>query len=871
MSNLNNIIKQGSINKIGGFFKHKQKNQFLILTQNHLKYYNRKNSKKPKISLNLNSVSYIKQLDNCSFEISSDGNKISMKTKDNLDCEDWITKILLAISYQTSSNSPQKNSLRSSLPVLESPQNNNSNKSTYFPPSKSELLNQKKDFFFKIDTQLFAFSFVDLEIKSFIKEYENIFISNQVEMTKNLEMEIKKKNIDKSLLLSTKKFELSKQNKLLKLLRQKINESIKSKSSQLKIDKKFNKMQDISLVIKNLSSFNHLFFHSSTWVQNVSSFLAFKELKTLTIISCQLHQIPHEFISLPNLEYLNISQNPITSIPIRSSSPNIILKTLILNNCNIERIGSSISSFPNLENLFLINNNISFVSFHINNLLRLSKLDLSLNLLNDLPTSFKGLSKSLHFLSLSMNLFSTFPNAILDLRSLEYLNFSENILIDLDCFNGANFPFLQYLDFHGNLILQIPISLTQLTNLENLDLRYNWIQNLDEISIKSFSKIEKFLIDENDSNLSLNLNFNISNSNNSNQIYHFVHKKIFSLLDKCLSKYENKKDIDWQETQTQTQKIKSIISDCKNNPNEENRISINGNEFSQLNKEVLNLFDELTDQMKIIELTYFPQIKELTSFSQKFSRLEILRLTHSGLTEIPNNLFLIRKLKHLNLSYNPIVLLPSSISKNIYLEEIELSNCKISKIGSNINELTNLKTLILKNNFISKIPKSFKNFINITTLDLSGNQLFKFDIDISSFHLLSLLYLSNNYISYFPFCSKDHFNLKLLDLSNNFIQQFDFSILCKLHDLQFLKLSKNCIENIDFVCHQEKKLNLVEFDLSHNLLKSFPIQICFFLTKFCIIRIEENQIDENFVSIISNFEKRNQFMMFLNENKKKKK
>ncbi|ORX65586.1 L domain-like protein [Anaeromyces robustus] len=184
--------------------------------------------------------------------------------------------------------------------------------------------------------------------------------------------------------------------------------------------------------------------------------------------------LPKRFFELPNLEYLEVSNMKINTIP------------MDINNNNV------------LKEIVLTKNNISAFPYQFQNLSQLSKLDISFNSMtggiDNQIKSFKNLKNldinknnmtgeanipdSLEVLIINNNNFTTFgsTNSVEKLEEFKAINnnFDNNIFTSL--FNTKN---LKSIILNGNKrITQIPDDIYRITSLENFDISSTSIKEL---------------------------------------------------------------------------------------------------------------------------------------------------------------------------------------------------------------------------------------------------------------------------------------------------------------------------------------------------------------------------------------------------------
>lgn len=166
------------------------------------------------------------------------------------------------------------------------------------------------------------------------------------------------------------------------------------------------------------------------------------------------------------------------------------------------------------------------------------------------------------------------------------------------------------------------------------------------------------------------------------------------------------------------------------------------------------------------------------------------------------------------------------------VRSIEFRDANISKLEpfalSEMNDLEVLK--IVGNANLTEIPVGFFDFpINITILNLAWNLLTR--IDSFTFKpLLQLidLNLSYNRISYIdPYSFSTTARLEILRLNGNQISTLSSMVYHNLAHLEYLNLSENALSNEAFENKNifQQNVNLLNLDISHNAITTFPMNI----------------------------------------------
>jgi len=161
-------------------------------------------------------------------------------------------------------------------------------------------------------------------------------------------------------------------------------------------------------------------------------------------------------------------------------------------------------------------------------------------------------------------------------------------------------------------------------------------------------------------------------------------------------------------------------------------------------------------QLKNLELSGITRLKlseNLTEFPCEIfdlaDTLEILDLSNNQLSDLPDDLYRLKKLKILFLSNNLFSHLPNCIAKCEHLEMIGFKSNQISEVSENSLPLIT-RWLILTDNQIKKIPDSIGRLTRLQKLALAGNQLTSLPASMSNCSNLELIRLSANKLEQFP-------------------------------------------------------------------------------------------------------------------------
>lgn len=243
----------------------------------------------------------------------------------------------------------------------------------------------------------------------------------------------------------------------------------------------------------------------------------------------------------------------------------------------------------------------------------------------------------------------------------------------------------------------------------------------------------------------------------------------------------------------------------------------------------INLQTELVD-LSFMDLTEIPeQIFQL-------SKLKRLEITDNNISDIPECFFNLSNLEYLDFSRNKIHQIPSSISKLSNLKVLKISGNLLESIPLDLFSNIELTQLNFSDNQINSIPSEIIKLSNIEYLNFSNNELEEIQSSILHFSKLNSLNISGNKIKFIPNEIHKLQWLLNLNLSNNFINEINENLF-QLVNLTSLYLSDNYITDISKSFSRLVELKYI--DLSNNKISKLPEEIKF-LTKIEKLKLQRN-------------------------------
>ena len=139
----------------------------------------------------------------------------------------------------------------------------------------------------------------------------------------------------------------------------------------------------------------------------------------------------------------------------------------------------------------------------------------------------------------------------------------------------------------------------------------------------------------------------------------------------------------------------------------------------------------------------------------------------NNFSNFPHELFDLKKLEYLNLTYCQIKSLPTEISELKELNILVLDDNKLAELPKAIMDLPNLERLYVEANNLSSLPAEIGNFKKIRIIDLSGNDINSLPPEIGKLSSLRAFFLESNKLNVLPNEVRYLTNLLELDIGYN--------------------------------------------------------------------------------------------------------
>jgi adenylate cyclase len=343
---------------------------------------------------------------------------------------------------------------------------------------------------------------------------------------------------------------------------------------------------------------------------------------------------------------------------------------------------------------------------------RIASLDLSKNLMMEIPVDFLQMCKNLKQFWLTNNEYNGLPLSIRFIPNLEHLNISGNHIRDLQLARLEDLVTLRTLRAYNNRLQTLPDSFAAFKHLTILFISNNsftkfppvicQIASLAYLDI-SFNKITAFP-DE------------ISNLNQLVGLFATANR-LAGRLPPSFTKLEKLQELDLRQNQI------TDLDDLLLLPKLE-IISIDYNAISFVNYNFRNLRQLKISKNHLTQFSVAPSYTLGSLVKNNACLLTDLNLANCKLSSLADDLFTFAtSLEHLVLDNNTLSVLPSSIGFLSKLLRLSVQGNNLETIPSEISKLTELKVLDAQKNNLKSLPKEIWLCISLQTLNCSSNLL----------------------------------------------------------------------------------------------------------------------------------------------------
>ncbi|KAI8977629.1 hypothetical protein BDF20DRAFT_913944 [Mycotypha africana] len=345
---------------------------------------------------------------------------------------------------------------------------------------------------------------------------------------------------------------------------------------------------------------------------------------------------------------------------------------------------------------------------------KITSLDLSRNLLIEIPADFLQMCKNLKKLWLTNNEYKTLPSSLHCIPYLEHLNISGNKLQDLQSAHLEELTALRTLRAYNNSLKTLPESFASLQQLSILFISNNSFRKFPEVICKitslayldiSFNKITSFP-DE------------ICNLTQLVGLFATANR-LRGRLPSGISKLEKLQELDLRQNEITDLDELYLLPKLEIISIDYNAISFVNYNFQHLRQ--LKMSKNHLTQFTLSTADLINSNGTLTSTK---STLTSLNLANCKLASLPDDLFKSAvALEQLILDNNSLSSLPTSIGALTKLLRLSVQGNNLESLPSNIHKLTELKVLDAQKNNLKSLPREIWLCVSLQTLNCSSNLL----------------------------------------------------------------------------------------------------------------------------------------------------
>lgn len=350
-----------------------------------------------------------------------------------------------------------------------------------------------------------------------------------------------------------------------------------------------------------------------------------------------LRSLPSAIADLVNLEHLDLSKNPLKVKDVDDSNclPFEMrlmknLKFLSLRECNLRHIPTTVWLCVSLKKLDISRNKIGLLVPDVGNLQNLEFINLSQCNLSTLPNEISFCGELTDIILMANNI-ESLPETLKHLRKLK------NLKMSYRGFSSLLDSYMEQLISKGQIKSEhIPMVIFELESLTALDLKHTKINNLAENSFKSLEELyldNNFFSNLNEFNSSINSNVKdtlttLTISNNllkqiPDELNELVNLQILNLSNNFIRETNTRLNMkNLKELYLNNNFIHSIGDDCFRDTKQLLKLTLDKNELAHLSNEH-SLF--ALDQLVYLDLSY----NKLTQIPTSIVGLKSLRIAHS--------------------------------------------------------------------------------------------------------------------------------------------------------------------------------------------------------------------------------------------------
>jgi Leucine-rich repeat (LRR) protein len=195
-------------------------------------------------------------------------------------------------------------------------------------------------------------------------------------------------------------------------------------------------------------------------------------------------------------------------------------------------------------------------------------------------------------------------------------------------------------------------------------------------------------------------------------------------------------------------------------------------------------FTHVTDEIGNMKCLQYLNLEKnsLNRISERIAELplEVLKLSHNKLIDMPHQMIDMKTLIYLDLSYNKFSNLTFIYSLKS-LRTLILTKTKMTFISSDISNLIELQCLKIDRNSITTLPVEICSLISLVELEIQDNNIENLPNEIGNLKNLKSFKVLDNNLSELPLSFVYLKNLKFYQLDNRIIDEMEIDIYAYLY------------------------------------------------------------------------------------------
>ena len=209
-----------------------------------------------------------------------------------------------------------------------------------------------------------------------------------------------------------------------------------------------------------------------------------------------------------------------------------------------------------------------------------------------------------------------------------------------------------------------------------------------------------------------------------------------------------------------------------------------------------------------------------------------VRFSNSGLTDVPEQIFLFPNIEELDISWNALTVLPSRLNELKHLKELHVNRNQLTSFGSEIILCSKLEVIQIQDNPLQVISKGIgemSTLREITIGEIARNCVVP--KELWALTNLTKIKITNAYLTEIPAAVSELKQLDELCLANNFISEVPEE-LYSLKKITYINLGYNKISSLSSSIKVLENLDYL--GIYNNPIAAFPEEISF-LTKLSFL------------------------------------